>query len=500
MNNVLLMLEKSAKNYPNKVAIEDQNTAITYSNYFEQARIIGSSIANRINTTNQPIIVLTNDSVECLVAFMGILYSGNFYVPIDCNQPINRLINAIKTVDPVMIISMNKNDDAVDVPHLIKYSQLLNYTKDSDRLEVIKQGRSILDPVFGMFTSGSTGTPKLVIKNHFSILDMINQFTDVFHFDERSTLGNQAPLYFDVSAKDIYLSICHGASLHILPKSYFIFPTKLIDYINNKKINTLIWSGFAMRLLEKFKVFNTKTLKSVNLIMFSGEVLSQKVLAYWQSNVNAEFVNLYGTTETTFNCTYYRINSDLKDGKILPIGRAFPNNKVILLDNNDNEVTSINEKGEICVMGTSLAMGYYNDLLSTSRSFVQNPINGGFSEIMYRTGDLGYYTEDGDLVFLSRKDHQIKHMGYRIELDEVEHAVNNIDKIDICCCIYNKEKEKIILYYQSKEPISAEIFRELKRDFPKQMIPNQLYHTRTLPLNKNGKVDRIALKENGLES
>ena len=178
---------------------------------------------------------------------------------------------------------------------------------------------------------------------------------------------------------------------------------------------------------------------------------------------------------------------------MIPIGRPFPNTGILLLNEDGKEVTQ-GEKGEICIRGTAVTMGYYRQPEKTAGSFVQNPLNKDYPEIIYKTGDLGYYNDRGELMFASRKDYQIKHMGHRIELGEIEGSVNCMEKIAGGCCIYDEEKKKIVLFYAG-EVQPAEVLAFLKERLPRYMVPGVLRQVDRLPLTLNGKVDRMKLKE-----
>ena len=232
--------------------------------------------------------------------------------------------------------------------------------------------------------------------------------------------------------------------------------------------------------------------------MFSGETMPCKVLNYWQKNLpDAQYVNLYGPTEITCNCTYYKVDRHFLDTDVLPIGIPFPNTDILLLDKN-HLVTDPDVTGEICVRGTSLALGYYQNPGKTAEVFCQNPCNNNYPERIYRTGDLGRRGTDGLYYFLSRKDDQIKHMGHRIELGEVEAVVSALPFIHAACCLYHEEKETIVLFYQSGEPCQQEIMKEGGKMLPKYMLPGRFVHFHSLPMTKNGKIDRTALKEDYL--
>ena len=204
------------------------------------------------------------------------------------------------------------------------------------------------------------------------------------------------------------------------------------------------------------------------------------------------YANLYGPTEITDVCTYYIVDREFDDADPLPIGRPCRNTDILVL-NKDNCLVAEGEIGELCVRGVSLSYGYYNNDERTKEAFIQNPLNPYYREMIYRTGDLVKYNEYGEIVYISRKDYQIKHMGHRIELGEIENAVYSVSGIDRCCCLYHDKKKKIMLFYTA----SAEIpnLKELIKDkLPDYMIPGIYRFLDNMPLNLNGKIDRVKLK------
>ena len=229
--------------------------------------------------------------------------------------------------------------------------------------------------------------------------------------------------------------------------------------------------------------------------MFSGEVMPVKHLNKWKKFLpDAMYVNLFGPTEITCNCTYYILDREFEKGDVIPAGIAFPNEEVFLLDDEDRLVTAPGKLGEICVCGTCLALGYYNNPEKTAEAFVQNPLNRSWQQTMYRTGDLGKYDEDGLLVYVSRKDFQVKHMGHRIELGEIESAAMESEELSRACCIYDQEKSKLLLFYTGsieKEALQALLAEKL----PPFMHPNVSMRVEEMPMTKNGKIDRAALMQ-----
>jgi non-ribosomal peptide synthetase component F len=334
-----------------------------------------------------------------------------------------------------------------------------------------------------------------VVIKHQSVITFVENFTQLFKLSDNVTLGNQAPLDYDGSVKEICLTLKNASTMHIIPKMLFGFPIRLFEYLDLKHVNTINWATSALRIIASHKALDAAKPSYINKVFFSGEVMPVKVLNYFRRHLpESIFVNLYGPTETTFNCSYHIVNKAYNEDEVLPIGRSFPNTEIIILDQ-DNLPVKYGEKGEICVRGTSLALGYYNNPDATKKAFVQNPLHNNFPDLIYRTGDLGKYNDLGELIFISRMDHQIKHMGYRIELGEIETAVNAIPFVDIGVCIYDDINEKIVLFYQANETNDRRIITHLKDRLPKHMIPNYLIHFAKLPLKSNLKIDRVKLRE-----
>ena len=273
-----------------------------------------------------------------------------------------------------------------------------------------------------------------------------------------------------------------------------MFPTLLVDYLNEKKVTSLIWATSAFHLVSNSKVLEKKKIESLKKVILGGEALLAKHLNVWRKAMpQVQYVNLYGPTEVTVDCTYYKINREFADEEAIPIGKACENKEVILLDENLQEVKE-GEAGEICVRGTGLAKGYYNDFEKTKQVFVQNPKNPYYPDLIYRTGDIGIRNERGEIIFQSRKDGQIKHMGYRIELGEIERAINAFDKVKEGICFYDEILHKIVCVYEG-ETTDAEIISFVGNILPKYMFPNILKKYEKMPYNANGKIDRVKLRD-----
>lgn len=497
MKNVLEYLEESAKKYPNKIAVKDPEKSCSYIELLQNSKKIGSGIL-QYEVPRNPVIVFMNKSVEALSTFMGIVQAGCFYVFINPDQTDTRIKQILEITKAKCIITHSEFIDTIEKlnfsGHLLEYNKLVETAVEEEKLKNIRQMSLDIDPLYCNFTSGSTGVPKGVLVSHRNVIDFMEYFPNMFQITQHDIIGNQAPFDFDVSVKDIYSTLKVGATMVIIPKHYFSIVTLLLDYICNEKVTTMIWAVSALCLITQFKGLTYKIPENVNKILFSGEVMPIKHLKLWQKALpKANFINLYGPTEITCNCTYYRVHREFEDNEILPIGKAFPNEKVFLLDENDKEIIDKDKIGEICVSGTAVALGYYNNHLQTIKAFVQNPLNSQYMETIYRTGDLAYYNSDGDLCFAGRKDFQIKYMGHRIELEEIEATLNGYENIQRACCIFDSDKNKIIAFYVGNME-RKEIHKKMRETLPMYMIPKEFHLMDELPITQNGKIDRKKLK------
>lgn len=494
MKNILEYLEQSSQKYFTKIAFTDENNEMSYGQCVENSQRIGTALLS-LQVHRQPIAVMMDKNVESLTAFFGVVYSGNFYVVIDSFMPNERIQSIFETLKPAAFICQKEYEDKARSlhQHIFIYEDIVQTEVDELKLKKVRNHMIDTDPLYALFTSGSTGVPKGAVVSHRNVMNYASWYKDTFDIHEDTQFGSQTPFYFSMSVSDVYSTIMAGATLHILPKKLFSFPIKLIEYMNEKKVNTIYWVPSALGIIANMKVLDYAELLYIQKVLFAGEVMPTKHLNYWRKHIpDAMYANLFGPTETTDICTYYIVDREFHDDEVLPIGKACQNCDVFLLDENDHEVLDDRE-GELCVRGSFLALGYYHNAQKTNEVFVQNPLNQAYPEIIYRTGDLVKYNERGELIYITRKDFQIKHMGYRIELGEIEAAVYALSQIQSCAVIYDDKEDKIVLIYTGKIK-DTEIMEGISQRIPHYMYPNKIIKLKTMPLNQNGKIDRKWLK------
>lgn len=496
--NVLEYLEENSRKTPDKIVIGDMQRQLSYEEFLGLSQSIGTCLAKR-GYEKEPIAVLIDRDVYSVAAFMGIVYAGCFYVPIDKKLPSERM-ETILAVTKARVLLCGEGDLAMAerlnfMGACVSIETAAQTCCNRELLQTVRERHLDVDPLYVMFTSGSTGIPKGVVISHAAVVDLVERFQKVFSFGEDEVFANQAPFDFDVSVKDWYLTLRTGGTMQIVPQSMFVMPKGLVPYLQERRVSVLIWAASALEVAARFRIFQGGTPKRLRKVMFSGEVLPMKVLHYWQKYLpEAEFVNLYGPTEITCNCTYYVVDRTFEADQVLPIGKSFPNMQVFLFSDG-KEIRECDRQGEICVRGSSLALGYYGKVEQSERVFCQNPLQNAYRDFIYHTGDMGYYNERGELVFAARKDSQIKHMGHRIELGEIEAAVNSLEAVQKCCCMYDQSHGKIVLCYQADREQDGEILKKLQKKIPKYMCPNRLIFLKELPMNTHAKIDRVRLKK-----
>lgn len=496
MKNILEYLETTARRLPDKVGFSDDKQELTFAQAVNHARVLGTGLA--VYGTRRPVAILIDRSCCCVEAMLGVLYAGDFYTVVDVHSPVDRIKEIIGVLeDPVVLTDescLELARQVVEDDRIAVYEQMITGQSCEALLSAVRANMIDMDIAYILFTSGSTGIPKGTVISHRALISYINWVTAEFGFDEKTAFGSQTPLYFSMSVTDLYSTIKCGCTYHIIPKPYFSFPVTLIDYLNTKQINTIYWVPTAISILSNWKAFDVKKPQFLQKVLFAGEVMPTKQLNYWIHNLDSNilYANLFGPTETTDICTFYVLNRAFEDSESIPIGVPCDNCQVMIIKEDGTEAGP-GEEGELYARTSFMADGYYNNPEKTSQAFVQNPLNKAYPERVYRTGDLVRRNDAGEIIYISRKDFQIKRNGYRIELGEIEATANSVDKVKSCACIYLKSCERLVLLYEGGPKDPGKILSTVEGKVPAYMIPDQILRCKEMPKNANGKIDRKKL-------
>ena len=501
--NLIELFEDTVRKYPQKVAVIDKDRELSFSDLRSKATLLAQKMIERDDCVKMPVAVFLDKSVESVYADLGILYAGHFYMNLDIKTPADRISNILKLVEPRFIISTSRQIKTIAdiIPDTIDIILLDEETWDGtvDETIISKRLDTLIDtdPSCIINTSGSTGTPKGVVLNHKSFFDFVEWAIDTFHFGDDLVMGSLSPLVFDIYSFELCMLMAKASTLVVLPGNLAAFPARILELLERHQVNFLFWVPTIMVNIANMDLLSTHKLDSLRTVWFAGEVFPTKQFNYWHRQLpQVTFANLYGPIEITLDCTYYIVEREIPDEQPLPIGYPCRNTDILILDSDDHAVKEPNIEGELCVRGTSLAMGYYNNPEKTATAFVQNPLNKAYPEIIYRTGDIVCYNEEGLIMFKGRKDNIVKHMGYRTDLGEIEHVIiNTLKLVKNGCIVYNQSAKEITLFYEAEQEIPAAEFRKtIGQALPKYMIPTVYHHLDLLQRNTNGKIDRLYYK------
>lgn len=518
--NVLEYLERTAGRFPGRSAYRSDKESLTWSQVRRAAAHIGSGLLKRLGrpgirpgagpaNSTDPIAILMDKEPHAITALLGVVYSGRSYVCLDSALPYARLAELLRFLKPAACLFAAETEAleealsgllgaASGCPRIfleeLSASELL-----PDELSAVRAGFSPEDTLSVTFTSSSSGPPKGVETSHRAVVRYIDGLGEILRADENTMFGNQAPFCFDASLKEIYLPMKYGGGAFFIPSGLFARPADLTELLNSRRINTICWVSSALALASALDAFAVIRPKFLHTVAFGSEVLPPNVLDYWQAALpSVRFLNLYGPTEATGMSCYYEVPGaftgqeafmGLYGGRI-PIGKPFPGVEIRL----DPE-----PEGEILIRSGRLAKGYYHSPDSGSRVFTTDTDGSR----IYRTGDRGYRAADGNLLFLGRTDLQVKRMGFRIDLAELERLAQTCPGVGLCCCVQRQDGQ-IFLYLSPTEQkgfagsglpdtLPTRLRTYLSRLLPRYALPNRILLLDAFPMLPGGKTDRRAI-------
>ncbi len=498
--NIIELFEETYKKCPQKISVIEGEKSITYAELAMKAKSLASFIIEHEGCKNRPIAVYMPKCIETVYSDLGITYSGNAYMNLDVKTPAARIKNIIDLIRPQVVVTNSKFIEALkpscpDGLRIINVDEIENSSKyDMSVLADIID----TDPYCIINTSGSTGTPKGVVLNHRSFFDFIARSFEAFDLTDNEVIGSLSPVVFDIYVLELCLLMSKSSTMVLIQENLSAFPASILNILREQKVTFLFWVPTIMVNIANMNLLSKIDLNSLKTVWFAGEVFPTKQFNIWRNFLpKVKFANLYGPIEITLDCVFYIVKRELKDEEPIPIGYAYRNTDILILNDNDELIKRANEEGELCVRGSSLAMGYYNNPKKTAVAFVQNPLNHNYPEIIYRTGDICCVNDFGEIVFKGRKDNLVKHMGYRTDLGEIEHVIiNTLKLVKNGCVVYNYAAKEITLFYEAENDITLVDFRKaIGKELPKYMIPTVYHREEELMRNANGKIDRLHYKK-----
>jgi D-alanine--poly(phosphoribitol) ligase subunit 1 len=513
--NLALQFEAIVEQFPHHLALWfHELETYSYIELNQRANRMARLLLQQGLAVKDVVCISGLKNIHTYTLMLACLKVGSVYSIFDPDSPVERLRKIFLTCQPRLIAAdeellQNLGDCLAELSiRPLSISDLATSLYDFEEMDLpVSKTVNGSNPAYIMFTSGSTGVPKGAVMTHNNVLNLLAWSRETYRITPDDVLTNVNPLYFDNSVFDFYSSVFTGACLVPFSKQETRNPKLLVEKIDAAKCTLWFSVPSLLIFLQTMKAANGKYLRTIKRFIFGGEGYPKsKLKALFDIySTTSEFFNVSGPTECTCICSSYKITTD--DFHDLqgfpPLGSIAANFSYLILDE-ENSMVPKGELGELCLLGPNVGLGYYNDAERTAASFVQNPYNGAFREIMYKTGDLVRLDPtDGKLYIHGRKDNQIKHMGYRIELEEIENALHQLPNISEAVALHTTRGglSRIIAVLAVRQPLNDDQIRQaLRKLIPDYMIPSTFYYEEVLLKNPNGKLDRKRLKEKYLES
>ena len=494
--NVLEFLEDAVKTWPGRIAFEDEREALTYPALMDAAKRVGTGVAAHAAMRRPVAVVMTDRSVRCVAAMMGVVYAGCPYSPLDAAMPTERLQVILELLQPAAVLcdeSTRAGVEAAGYPcTILTYEQLVQTEIDEVKLADIRERASVWDVLSILFTSGSTGVPKGVAQSQHSYIAYTLNNRERFGFTGEDVFGNQSPFFYANSITDLYQPISLGARVYIIPARCLSFPKTLVDTLREQRISVLCMTPSSYVKAASSGSMTPGCLPDLKYIILSGEAAHWQTLAVWLAAApNAKVWNFYGSTEL-LGVAVKRLEHTYADGELIPVGRTYAGVEILIVDEDGNELPR-GEKGEMLIANPWLFSGYYRDKVRTDAAFDDDPLGRGYRTRYYRTGDIGCISEEGMLTVHGRKDSQIKRAGYRMELGEVEAALHRIPGWEDGCVLYDKESGKLGCFFTGTLTVK-EVQSALKKALPRYALPDTYIHLEEMPHTATMKIDRQKLR------
>jgi len=513
------LLTMTAARLPDKEAVVCRRERLSYRELDQASNRLARLLRARGVEPGDRVGFYFGKSVYSVISMFGILKAGAAYVPIDPQAPVKRVSHILRNCGAKGVITSaaktktlgagglegarveffvltdNLDPAACDGVEMIYWSALAQMSA----AEVEPDGLVENDLAYILYTSGSTGDPKGVMLTHRNALTFIEWCAETFEVRADDRLSNHAPLHFDLSVFDIYNAIVAGATVFMVDEETVVFPTNVTAFIEANKIS--VWYSVPSALVQLLLHggLSTRTVPKLRLVLYAGEPFPIKHLrALTECLPNATIYNLYGPTETNV-CTFYRVPRPLPPGiDRIPIGKACANTQAVAYDEEGRKI-HVGGEGELFVRGPSVTPGYWGDEEKTSRAVTRDPSRAYLNDRVYRTGDIVTLDDEGNYIFLGRRDHMIKSRGYRIELGEIEAALYSHPSVAEAAAVAVPDEEignrlwAFVAVNTGDETSKEILLAHCAQRVPGYMLPERIELCERLPKTSTGKVDRRRL-------
>lgn len=479
---------QSAEKFPDKAAINWKGQDLTFAGLECSSSQLAFALKGLGVKRGDRVAFCLQKSPKAIMAILGILKVDSAYVPLNPKAPEARIAQMIADAQPSVVICEKATRNLVKSGKIFDLDEKAEMLLDMPASQMHCKNTSA-DLAYILYTSGSTGLPKGVMITHGNIINATDWAVEEFGISDKDRMSQHPPLHFDLSTFDLYCAFKAGATLYLVPEELSLFPGQLLKFIEENKLT--IWNSVPSVFVYLWNsgLVKVDRLSIVRKFFFNGEGFPTRFLSEWMKTFpKKEFVNMYGPTETTVQCTFYRIPTPPIDlAKLVPIGKACRNAEVFLVD------------GELCVAGAGVGLGYWSNPEKTAVSFVADP-RPGKAGIVYKTGDLAHLLPDGNYEFIGRRDFQVKVMGNRIELGDVEAALLALPYIEdaaaVAIDLAQTGGHELVGFVKLKEAEEESVIKaDLAKIIPSYMIPSKIKIVSLLPRTSTGKVDRNKLKE-----
>lgn len=490
------LFEKTAKENKEKLCIKTDEKAVTFGEILTVSENLDTRIREITKERKSVVAIIAERSVEMYAAIYGIIRGGNAYLPIDPDYPQERIDYILKNSGAATVVCQGKYISKVkNIPYIDMTEQLKKFL--SDRKNIPDSCAKPDDTAYVIYTSGSTGNPKGAKISHRSAINRILWMHDKYPLKENDVILQKTPYTFDVSVWEHFWWGITGGSLAVSKPGEHFLPAKILEEVYKNKVTHLHFVPSVFELFLNYLETHIEEINkfdSVRYVFLSGEALTANLVKRFYKLYNYDNVtlhNLYGPTECAVDVTYYDCNPT--DIDPIPIGKPIYNTQMYVVDKH-MKCVPIGVTGELCIAGMNVGQGYLNNSDLTKEKFIDNPFGEGK---LYKTGDLAYWREDGNIIFEGRKDSQIKINGQRIEIGEIEAVISAVDGVDNCVVLVRKinQRDVLVAFYCGKTDAENEIKDFCSEKLPKYMIPSFVLYLDKLPLNQSGKLDRKMLSE-----